>query len=258
MPKRSFLSASPIGAILSFCSSWGYYSLAEISSSFSWILLFAVASTHFVLLYLFASRFQRTPLGEGLRGAIIGLNAGLNTVLLYQLSGSWIVAGILGGLVFLSAFLFISRHSWYHTVLGYSNWLLPMSWPVSYIGLLIYLVNLLVAPIGYMHPLLRALRVRLYIDLSTSTFTMYGGLIRPFKGFSGLNMGNFIFINPGWEHLLRHEIGHLFSLAAMGSVFHYIGGIDENYLQQNYWEAYAEYLAESYNSPSASGMSMWR
>lgn len=258
MPKRSVMSASPLGAALSLCSSWGYHLLAEINTYSSWIILFAGSAAHVVLLYLLASKYQRTPLGEGFRGAIVGLNAALNIIFLYQLTGNWVVSGLLGGIVFLSAFLFISRHSWYHAAIGYANWVLPMSWAVTYVGFLIYVVNLFVAPLGYMHPLLRALRVRLYIDLPTCTFTMYGGLIRPFKGFSGLNMGNFIFINPGWEHLLRHEIGHLFSLAAMGSVFHYIGGIDENYLQRNYWEAYAEYLAESYNSPSASGMSMWR
>lgn len=258
MSNRSIVSASPIGAILSLLSAFGYHLLIEHNSAFAWLGFVATLTIHFILLYLLASKYQRTPLGEGFRGAIIGLNAGVNMILLFQITGNWIVAGALGGVVFLSAFLFISRHSWYHPFLGWTNWLLPMSWAVTYIGLFIYVINLLVAPIGYLHPLLRGVRVRLYIDLPTSTFTMYGGLIRPFKGFSGLNMGNFIFINPGWEHLLRHEIGHLFSLAAMGSVFHYIGGIDENYLQTNYWEAYAEYLAESYNQAGPTGMSMWR
>jgi len=158
----------------------------------------------------------------------------------------------------LSSFLKIYRHPWYHTILGWSNWILPMSWPVNIPGLLVFIINLIFAPLGYLHPILYGVRVRVHIDWSSGTFTQYGGLIGPFKGFSGLNMGNFIFINPGWEHLLKHEIGHLFSLAAMGWVFHYIGGIDENYFQYRYWEAYAEYLAESYSSPFASGMSMWR
>ena len=76
MPKRPFVSASPLGAILSLFSSWGYYLLLKIPSPYIWIGIIAGISAHFTLLYIFASKYQRTPLGESLRGAIVGLNAG--------------------------------------------------------------------------------------------------------------------------------------------------------------------------------------
>lgn len=132
-----------------------------------------------------------------------------------------------------------------------------MSLFVNLPGLFIFVINVLFAPLGYLHPLLSGIRIRFYWNPYCSTLCLNGGLIRAMKGFAGLNMGNFIFINPGWQHLLKHETGHLFSLAAMGSIFHYIGGIDESFLQKHYWKAFAEYLAESYNSSEDSVLSMW-
>lgn len=258
MANRTNFTASPLGALLSLGSTYFYFLAFNQALALDYLFIALLVMLHSSGLYLLASRFQKTPLGESMRGAIIGLNAGLNGILFHLFTENIILSIVIGTLVFLSAFLFISRHPVYHTLLGYFNWFLPMSWAVNLPGMLIYLVNLIVAPFGYLHPLLGALRIRLFFDLNSCSFTMYGGLIRPFKGFSGLNMGNFIFINPGWEHLLKHEIGHLFSLAALGAPFHYIGGIDENYLQSNYWEAFAEYLAESYSTPSASVLSMWK
>ncbi len=208
--------------------------------------------------YLMASRFQRTNVGEIFRGNLVGLSAVVNGGLIWHVTASLWLGGTVAAVLCLAASLYVSRRPWFHTSLGYLNWFLPLSWPVNVPGFLIFFTNLLVAPIGYLHPLFRPLRVRMLIHLPSCTFTQFGGLIRPIKGFSGLNMGNFIFINPGHEHLLQHEIGHLFSLAAMGSLFHYIGGIDEGYVQENYWEAYAEYLAESYATPTHSVISMWR
>ncbi|MEM7657861.1 MAG: hypothetical protein AAF399_17175 [Bacteroidota bacterium] len=223
-----------------------------------WILGMVAAMLVVSLLYYAASTTKRNSFREGYRGAMVGINAGLNAWILYQITGWFGVSTFLGGIVFASAFLFVSRNVWYHGLLGWINYFLPMSWLVNVPGSLIFAVNLMFAPLGYLSPTLRPLRIRLYVDLSSGSWTIFGGLIRPLMGFSGLNMGNFIFINPGWEHLLRHEIGHLFSLGALGWMFHYIGGIDEGYVQKNYWQAYAEYLAESYNAPGPKGLTMWR
>lgn len=241
-----------VGLVCYTCmQDWGTQWIAYI-----WLLLALVGIT--LLGYLLASRLQATAWGEVFRGFLVGVSAGINGVLLYWLTASTWLAGAMVGLLWLAASLKVSRRAWYHSLLGYLNWVLPLSWPVNLPGFLICVVNLVVMPLGYLHPLFTPLRLRVFIHLPSCTITQYGGLIRPVKGFSGLNMGNFIFINPGHEHLLKHEIGHLFSLAAMGSVFHYIGGIDEGYIQQNYWEAYAEYLAESYATPTDATISMWR
>lgn len=209
------------------------------------------------LLYLLASRFSHSPLGELMRGAMIGLNTGWNILILAYFTNSFYLASMLCLPLLFSSFLSISRKPVYHSLISWINWILPMSLLVNIPGLIIFLVNLIIAPIGYLHPLLAGIRVRFHWNPYCSTLTLNGGLIRPVKGFAGLNMGNFIFINPGWNHLLKHETGHLLSLAAMGSIFHYIGGIDENFLQKHYWKALAEYFAESYNSAEDSVLSMW-
>jgi hypothetical protein len=244
--------------LISLFSLVGYEWVIETLPFYGWMLCFFGSVLHVSLLYVGASRFQGTAWSELFRGGMVGLNAALNAVILFHLTGSLWFASLLGGIVAASAFLFVSRNALYHSLLGWANYLLPMSALVNLPGMTIFVLNLLAAPFGYLHPALRPLRIRLYLDLSSGSWTVFGGLIRPVKGFSGLNMGNFIFINPGWEHLLRHEIGHLFSLGALGWVFHYIGGIDEGYVQENYWEAYAEYLAESYNAPGPAGLTMWR
>ena len=259
MSNRISLTASPLGMLLSLPASYLYVLGLNVWNELGPLILTCLGILHFVLLYQQAGKFSTTIWGELMRGAMIGLNTGLNGwILLFVFDIPAIAVITLMLLVSLSSFLAVSRERVFHTFLGWVNWILPMSWPVLLPGLCMFMLNLFFTPIGYIHPLLRGLRVRVCIDLSTCTFTMYGGLIRPVRGFSGLNMGNFIFINPGWEHLLRHEIGHLFSLSVMGAVFHYVGGIDEAYLQTNYWEAYAEYLAESYNSPGETALSMWR
>ncbi len=255
MNRRTYLTASPLGALFFAIISLFLYLAIDLGHYFLAVSAGLMLS---IALYFLASHFQRSAWGEFFRGGLVGLNAAFNGLIVWYLTHNLWLSGTLASVVLLSASLWISRSRFFHPVLGWVNWLLPMSWLVSVPGLVIYLINVLFAPVGYLHPLLRGLRVRFHTDWRTGSFTQYGGLIRPISGFAGLNMGNFIFINRGWEHLLQHEIGHLFSLAAMGFVFHYLGGIDENYLQARYWEAYAEYLAESYNAPSASGLSMWR
>ena len=258
MKKIISRMACPIGMLVLFLSCFFYIPvITEFQAYFPlWISISSILL--FVFLYWFSAKFAYTIAGELSKGAMIGINAWLNGWLISLIFGQIWLSVLISGLIGLASFLGISRSHIYHTSLGWINWLLPMSWPVILPGLLMFVINLFFAPLAYIHPLIGGLKIKVHVDLSTCTLTMYGGLIRPIRGFSGLNMGNFIFINPGWEHLLRHEIGHLFSLAALGSVFHYTGGIDECYLQKNYWEAYAEYLAESYNSPGEGSLSMWK
>jgi hypothetical protein len=258
MANRNHLTASPLGALGGLFFALGVYPALQ-APGYSWVVL---AGTGVVLLvtlfYLLASVFQRRTWGEAMRGALVGLNAGLNGLLLGWLTSSLWVAAMIALLGLLPSWLYLSRRPWLHSLLGWANWLLPMSWLVNLPGLIMFGMNLLAAPLGWLHPLLRPLRIRIYLDLPSCTFTVFGGLIRPLMHFSGLNMGNFIFINPGWEHLLKHEIGHLFSLAAMGAVFHYVGGIDEGYVQEKGPDALAEHFAESYSRPAMSVLSMWR
>ncbi|MEM9984816.1 MAG: hypothetical protein AAF804_06945 [Bacteroidota bacterium] len=257
MSNRSTWSVSPLGLLPGWGTAAGFAYWVLHADAWGYALAGILALLQLLGLYLLAARWSNESLGEFFRGWIIGLNAGLNAWLVSYLFGHWIYGGVLGAVVSASSILRISRHPQFQLILGWVNWWLPMSWPVNLPGALMMLANLFFLPLGYLHPLFRPIRIRLVLDLPSGSLTCYGGLIRPIAGFSGLNMGNFIFINPGFEHLQRHEIGHLFSLAAMGGPFHYIGGVDEAMWQKNYWEAYAEHLADSYSTPTASVRSIW-
>lgn len=255
---RRTLSVSPIGACIFFAYSFLYYPILNSWSGLWAILLgLSVFTLHMIGGYLLASKLHHQEWGEFVRGAIIGLNAGANAMIIGMLLSNWWIAFGIGIIALLSSSYYVSRSRYYHSSMGWLNWLLPMSWPVNAIGLVWMLINLLfalmVAPLG-----VPAWKIRLGFEPKTCTITVYGGCLRPFPGFTACNMGNIVFFNPGGEYLLLHEIGHLLSLSVMGFVFHYVGGIDESYFQRNYWEAYAEYLADSYNHPTDLNSSMWR
>jgi hypothetical protein len=255
--RRQYLTASPMGALLSLLSSSLYVPALIHYSLFHFAVATVLMIAHFSILYAAASRWQQTDLGEWFRGSMVGLNAGLNGILIYLITRDLYIAGTVMTVLTAGASLVISRNRIYHILLGWLNWFLPMSWLVTGLGMLIFLVNMTLAPLGFLLGI-RRLRLRLGVHPTSSSIIMYGGMIRPLMQFNGFNMGNFIFINPGRENLLIHEIGHLFSLSVMGWLFHYIGGLDEGFLQADSREALAEYLADSYSNPTESVLSMWR
>lgn len=246
-----------MGALFSLLSSYFYFPILSSQSLFHFGIATILLIAHFSILYAAASRWQQRDVGEWFRGSMVGLNAGLNGILIYVLSGNLILAGGIMTLLTAGSALVISRNHVYHVLLGWANWFLPMSWLVTGLGMLIFFVNITLAPVGFLLKI-RRLQLRIGMHTHSSSIIMYGGMIRPLLQFNGFNMGNFIFINPGREKLLIHEIGHLFSLSVMGWLFHYIGGLDEGFLQADSREALAEYLADSYSNPTESVLSMWR
>ena len=246
-----------MGALISLLSSYLYFPALRTDSPWQFAFIVFLQLAHFSILYAAASRWQQTQAGEWFRGAMVGLNAGMNGILLYLLSENLFLAGGVMTLLAAGSSLVISRNRVYHVLLGWFNWFLPMSWLVTGLGMLIFMVNMALAPLGFLLGL-RRLKVRIGIHAISGSIIMYGGMIRPLMQFNGFNMGNFSFINPGRETLLIHEIGHLYSLSVMGWLFHYIGGVDEGFLQADSREALAEYLADSYSNPTESVLSMWR
>ncbi|TAE57504.1 MAG: hypothetical protein EAZ89_03895, partial [Bacteroidetes bacterium] len=149
MKSRTRITASPAGALCSFLVSLLYAPLLHAAQDWQFALLASGVILHFSLLYLLASRWRYTAAGEFVKGAYIGLNAAWNMMLLHLLTGSWSLGSIAAVIVLLSSFLHISRHSAYHTLLGWTNWLLPMSWPVNLPGLLGLIANLCLAPLSH-------------------------------------------------------------------------------------------------------------
>jgi hypothetical protein len=199
--------------------------------------------------YAIASANRGTAVGEFFRGFMIGFNAGANAVIATALFGP-VIGVALGVINFLAAFDSIAGNRVFQGILGWSSWLMPMSWLVTAVGLVFYVFNLVMAGITFQQ--WDAAKISsLSIDWSTGTLLMEGGLIRPAGGSTGFNMGHFVFLSPG-STAAQHELGHTLNLAAYGWAFHYIGALDENVFGGG-GNAISEVLADSHDPARAPG-----
>jgi len=230
-----------------------------------WLPLAIVAGV-IVLGYILARLTAQTRFGDFMRGCLIGINAGLNGFLgvtLYSAllgPAGWVLGITLGVLDFLTVFPAVSRSEVFQGVLGWMCVLMPMSYLVAGIGLLFFLVNLILHPIG-LAAKVQKLRIRaMRVDWKTGTFFQRGGWISNLNPIdTAFNMGNFSFVDEAsgaWH--LDHEAGHTLNLAAFGSVFHLIGAVDEN-VTGGGANAFSERIAESNNPSTTQGniIPMW-
>ncbi len=180
--------------------------------------------------YVAASATQGSAFGEFMRGFMICFNAGMNAALL-TFMGLGALGVVIGVINFLAAFDTIANSEVYQGILGWSSWLMPMSWLATGIGLIFFVINGLAAI--FTLNMVDSVRIEsLSIDWGTGTIITEGGfLFMPgFRG--GYNLGNFPYITPG-SSVADHETGHTLNVAAFGSIFHFIGAIDENVVQGN-------------------------
>jgi RHS repeat-associated protein len=234
-----------VGVIAAIAVAIAVAALVVMTGGLLGILLGATLVTGLVTIsYVVADATAGSAFGEFMRGFMIGLNAGLNAIIATALFGP--VVGItLGVINFLAAFDTIANSAVYQGILGWSSWLMPMSWLATGLGLAFFIVNLVVMGITFNQ--WEAARIReIRIDWRTGTIVTHGGLFTVQRG--GYNLGNFAYIHRDSmmdAELIGHETGHTLNVAAFGSIFHYIGAIDENVIGR-YERAYAERLAESH------------
>jgi len=137
----------------------------------------------------------------------------------------------------------------YQGFLAWTAWLLPVSYPATAVGLLLFVLN---APFALAAGGFAAFR----IDWTTGVIESAGGLVGLpiFAGtFLGFSLGNFNFLfAPGHQDtfvgsgLSSHETGHTLNTAAFGGVMLWINAIDENILPRRANLAYGELAAESH------------
>jgi MFS family permease len=213
--------------------------------------------------YLIASNVDpNSAFGQFMRGFMIGFNAGMNGVLAGAIFGP-AVGVALGVINFLATFDGIAQSPVYQGILGWSSWLMPMSWGATGLGLIVFVINLVVAGVTFQQ--WDAARIdKLAVDWKTGSIVMVGGVIRNGTAF---NMGNFVYIDPGYvvagdpeksyEALVRHETGHTLSVAAFGTAFHLYDFIGENVVGAGKQD-YGERIAESHaNRPGDPVIPMW-
>ncbi len=238
-----------------------------------------------LIAYFAADAAWSNGFGEFMRGFLIGINSGLNFIIAYWLlqhllggaaapahpvaghplphpatpvngHGQEISLGVaigLGALNLTMVFSALTQNVVYKVLVGYVlNAVLPMSWLVSALGLLFFIVNLLGGLLIGLPGVDLFKLTGVGFNWGTGTFFTAGGIFsnaNPGGDGSAYNMGYFAFVkkadgDPG-SYLLGHESGHALSLAAFGSIFHLIGALEENVIPGNGPQAYSEKLAES-------------
>lgn len=188
--------------------------------------------------------------GQFMRGFMIGFNAGMNGVIAGAIFGP-VVGVALGVINFLATFDDIARSPVYQGILGWSSWLMPMSWGATALGIVFFVVNLILA--GVTGNQVDALKIdKLGIDWQTGSIVMVGGAIR---GPTAFDLGHFVFMNPNYvdgstfdrtyDNVLAHETGHTLEAAAFGTAFLIADFIGENAVGQG-MNDYGERIAESH------------
>jgi hypothetical protein len=231
-----------------------------------WILL-TVGGGVVLVTYIVAALTitPATRVSEYFRGLLVGLNSCLNGCLIYSLLhlvaplAVALTLGVAIGVInLLAALRWISQREVYQGIIGWLNWVLPMSWPIVALGLTFVLFSLLLALLTvFKVDYLRLQGGR--IDWATGTFFVKGGLISNMNAWdTAFNMGNFAFVDKNSSHWeIQHEAGHTLNLAAFGWVFHLIGAFDEIVLHRGA-NAYSERIAESNDTGTGSNnIPMW-
>ena len=145
----------------------------------------------------------------------------------------------------------------YQGLLGYLNWLLPVSWPIVALGFSFFLSPARRGRSGVLG--VKFFKIsRVKFDWRTGTLFTRGGWISNLNPIdTAFNMGNFAFVDEAFDEMaIDHESGHTLNLAAFGSLFHVVGAVDENLTHGA--DALSERLAESHASASSKPtLGMW-
>jgi phage shock protein PspC (stress-responsive transcriptional regulator) len=201
------------------------------------------------------------------RGLLISVNSTCNFVIAWQLMSALLgapgifIGGALGGITLIACIGAVSGNAFYQGVIGWLDWLLPMSWLVIALGLVFALASVLLhliitLPFGATFTRVGGKSGSRCLDGATGTFFQHGGLVancNPLK--TAFNMGNIAFVHKdSTSAYYDHEAGHTLNLAAFGSLFHFIGAIEQ---MINGHRAFAELLAESNDTAGHNQLAMW-
>ena len=259
------LALKPVPALIGAVSGAVIFIVPRAIAGPSAVLLLLAMYTGVVLVaYLIGAFTIGDAPGEVCRGLLIGATAAMNwavaSVLFPHVFGGTagtILAIIVGVYPFLSVFPFLSRSTLYSGLLGYLNWLLPMSWLIVALGFAFFLLGALGAFIGLAGVTFFKID-RLVFHWQTGTLFTRGGWIANLNPIdTAFNMATFAFVDVKYTGMaVDHESGHTLNLGAFGSIFHLIGAFDENVISGA--NAFSERLAESH-VPATAGpaLAMW-
>ena len=181
------------------------------------------------------------------RGILIGITAATNSVLLFliPLAGVFLAPWAFT-VISLAALIFVARNRVYQGFLGWSSWLFPVSHIATFVGSLLFIINI---PFAFIMFGTRAFN----FDWTTGVVHTAGGLAATATAAGGFSLGNFTFVRavpaagaftaPSVD---SHETGHSLNTAAFGGIVLWINAIDENVLPPRQNLAYGELTAEGH------------
>ncbi len=190
-------------------------------------------------------------------GAMMGATIGINTA----------IGGPLGIITFLGVFPGIRKADWYHSLAGWSSWLMPASWPGHIMGLGVFLGNGIAHLFGS-DKQIESMKFDWKHGQIMTAGGEYGGDPFPWfkSGGPSHSLGGFAFFsndtwaegNKSWKGIedtvdpgrgYAHETGHMLSNAQFGFWQGVVNGI-ENLTTENHDDRFFEKIAQS-NVPAA-------
>jgi hypothetical protein len=232
--RRKAILAKPLGGPqhwpgLSNCLGLGI--AKGFGANFGWGLLALAGLIVVCVVLYFVARTQTAPesrSGEFMPGVLLGLNTGVNGVLIAAIVSP--IAAVICVLPALAVIEPVARSDIYQAFLGWGNFILPMSWVIVGIGLLILIASGILALVNLaIHSTFLSIE-KVKIHAQTGTTFLVGGLggnanLNPRS--TGFNMGCFAFLRRGKasEYLFEHESGHTLNLGIWGTVIHLIGAL---------------------------------
>ena len=258
-----------LGGFIGAATGGGLY-LAYHSGSLSLGSMIAIWAGVTLVAYLLGNYYPDSDDGQEpiiraiVRGLLVGLNAVANGWLSYVIYGALfnttvglIAALALGLLTFVAALSPISKSAVYQGFLAWLSWFMPAAWGVIGLGLVLMILNVIGAVISLFGSDFFALKGARF-DAKTGTLFVKGGFVSNlnFRG-TAFNMGHMAFVSKdSSDYHLDHESGHTLNLAAFGTLFHFIGAIDENLIGKGA-AAFAERLADSNAGLVSGAIGMW-
>ena len=178
---------------------------------------------------------------------MIGISAMTNSALLVLIPYAGVIlASWAFTVISLSAVIFVARNRIYQGFLGWSAWLFPVSHIATFVGLLLFFINIPFALIMFG-------TAAFNFDWTTGVVHTAGGLATTATTAGGFSLGNFTFVRavpvPGaftTPSIDSHETGHSLNTAAFGGIVLWINAIDQNVLPPRRNLAYGELTAESH------------
>jgi hypothetical protein len=205
-----------------------------------------------------------TPVENLCMGVIIGMTAGINLAFwsMQPISGASVIAffTVIG---FLASIPSLAIAPVFQVLVGWSAWLMPLSFLATCVGLVFLTV---LAPIAIAQFGLAALRFN-FAQGNIELTINFSALTGPITGTAGFSLGNLTFLFNGppaasqtsffGPGTATHEVGHTMNTSVLGGFFLIVNGVDQNIFPPRGVRSWGELCAESHFPSGGFFIRLW-